>query len=252
MKRLTVAIILAAMTVSYSAHAQVYQWEDDYCSMQGSFDNEKYTAKQIENSYFVLKGLNRLNIEGFVSVGDIDALDRLSMKDIDTLTEEYEQVKGNVERLNVVPEAKGYKQELLKTIDGEYERNRLTLLAYLNPSEALKQSPKMCKTYIEPFLQSEKAVQIRWKQFVEEQIQEQSQYGADEVARYRKIATKRYQQEKASNPAKYAKMDLVRLGYGNCVNMQAYRADSDRVYSDTKKLNKTLFGNSFKEMCYEP
>lgn len=252
MKAVTVVALLASMAVTTVAQAQTYKWEDDYCSMKGDFDSKKYTAKQIKNSHFVLEGLNRLNIEGFVSVGDIDTLDRLSMKNIDTLTEEYKQVKDNVERLNVVPEAKGYKQELLKTIDGEYERNRLTLLAYLNPSEALKQSPKMCKTYIEPFLQSEKAVQTRWKQLVEEQIQEQGEYGAEQLASYRKIATKRYQQEKASNPAKYAKMDLVRLGYGNCVNNQAYRADSDRVYSDTQKLNKTLFGKSFKQMCDEP
>ena len=251
MKVMIVAAILTSLAVTTIAQAQTYKRQDGLCDMKGDFDSKKYTAKQIENSHYVMNQLNTLNLEGFVSVSDIDALDRLSMKDLYTLTEEYKQVKGNVERLNVVPEAKGYKQELLKTIDGEYERNRLTLLAYLNPSEALKQSPKMCKTYIEPFLQSEKAVQTRWKQLVEEQIQEQGEYGAEQLASYRKIATERYQQEKASNPAKYAQIDLVRLGYGNCVNMQAYRADSDRVYSDTQKLNKTLFGKSYKEMCYD-
>lgn len=252
MKAFTVAAIIVSMAVTTVAHAQTYQWEDEFCDYKGDFDSKKYSAKQIENSHFVLDGLTRLNLSSFFSPMDIDALDKLSMKDLETLTEEYKQVKTNAERLDVVPEAQGYKQQLLKTIDGEYKKDRLTILAYLNPSEAFKQSPQMCQTYIEPLLQNETAVQNRWKQFVEERIQQQAQYGADQLASYRNTALRRYQDEKASNPAKYARIDLVTFGFGNCVNRQIYRADSDKVYSDYQKLNKILFGKSFKEMCYEP
>ena len=183
---------------------------------------------------------------------DIEALDKLSMKDLDKLTEEYKKVKNNIERLDVVPEAKGYKQELIKSIDGEYKQNKLTILGYLNPSEALKQSPQMCKTYIEPLLKNEMAVQNRWKHFVEEQIQEQGEYGAEQLKSYRKIATTRYQEEKASNPTKYAKINLVTFGFGGCVNEQIYHADSEVVFKNQQKLNKALFGKSFKQMCDEP
>jgi len=252
MKTVITAAILASMAVTTIAQAQTYKWEDDYCSMKGDFDSKKYTAKQIKNSHYVMDQLNTLNLESFSSPRSVEALDKLSMRDLDKLTEEHKQVKNNVERLEVVPEAKGYKQELLKTIDGEYNTSRLTILAYLKPSEAHKQSPQMCKTYIEPLLQNESAIQNRWKNFVEEQIQEQGEYGAEQLASYRKIATKRYQEEKASNPAKYARLDLVSLGFGNCVNMQAYRVDSDKSYKDEQKLNKTIFGKSLKQMCDEP
>lgn len=252
MKALTIAIVLTSMAVTTIAQAEVYQWEDDYCRMEGDFDSKKYTATQIKNSYLVLEGLTRTNLNSFFPPMNIDALDKLSMKDLDTLTEEYKQVRSRFERLDVVPESKGYKQDLLKTIDGEYNTNRLNILGYLNPSEALKQSPQMCKTYIAPLLQNEAAVQKRWKEFVDEKIERQGKHGAEQLARYRKIAMTRYQQEKASNPAKYAKIDLVTFGFSNCVNEQAYHVDSEKVFKDSQTLNKTLFGKSFTMMCEEP
>ena len=240
MKAVTVAALLASMAVTTIAQAQNYKWQDDFCSMKGDFDSKKYTAKQIKNSHLVLESLTRSNLESFFPPMDIDALDKLSMKDLDKLTEEYIKVKNNIERLDVVPDAKGYKQELVKSIDGEYKQNKLTILGYLNPSEALKQSPQMCKTYIEPLLKNETAVQNRWKQIVEERAVSNS------------YAMSRYQDEKASNPAKYAKIDLVTFGFGNCVNEQVYHADSEVVFKNQQKLNKTLFGKSFKQVCDEP
>ena len=252
MKRCSALATIALLAIATIAQAETYQWQDDYCSMKGDFDSKKYTAKQIKNSHFVLESLTRLNLESFFPPMDIDALDKLSMKDLDTLTEEYKKVKNNIERLDVVPEAKGYKQELIKSIDGEYKQNKLTILGYLNPSEALKQSPQMCKTYIEPLLKNETAVQNRWKQFVEEEIQEQADITDDGGKYYRSLATKRYQEEKASNPAKYAKINLVTFGFGGCVNDQIYHADSEVVFKNQQKLNKTLFGKSFKQICDEP
>ncbi|TXD96527.1 hypothetical protein ES754_10340 [Psychrobacter frigidicola] len=251
MKAFTVAALLASMAVTTIAQAQIYKWEADNCSYKGDFNTKKYSAAQIKNSHFVLEGLTRTNLDSFFPPMSIDALDKLSMKDLDILTEEYKKVKSNAERLNVVPEARGYKQELLKSIDGEYEQNQLTILAYLNPREALKQSPQMCKQYIEPLLQNETVVQNRWKKFVEEQIQEQGQHGAEQLASYRNIAMTRYQEEKASNPAKYARINLITFGFSNCVNEQVYHADSEKVFSNQQKLNKTLFGKSFKQTCYE-
>ena len=252
MKRCSALATIALLAIATIAQAETYQWQGDYCSMKGDFDSKKYTAKQIKNSHFVLESLTRLNLESFFPPMDIDALDKLSMKDLDTLTEEYKKVKNNIERLDVVPEAKGYKQELIKSIDGEYKQNKLTILGYLNPSEALKQSPQMCKTYIEPLLKNETAVQNRWKQFVEEEIQEQADITDDGGKYYRSLATKRYQEEKASNPAKYAKINLVTFGFGGCVNEQIYHADSELVFKNQQKLNKTLFGKSFKQICDEP
>lgn len=252
MKRYSLIAVSVLLTVPSIATAEVYKWQDDLCDMKGSFDNKKYSAKQIKNSHLVLDRLTRLNLESFSSPMSVDALDKLSMKDLDVSTEEYKQVKRDTERLDVVPEAKGYKRNLLKTIDAEYEKDRLVILGYLNPSEALKQSPQMCKNYIEPFMQNEAAVQNRWKQFVEEQILETSEYGADELERYRKIATQRYQEEKVSNSAKYARINLITFGFGNCVNDQVYHADSEKVFNNYNQLNKTIFGKSLKMVCEEP
>ena len=240
MKVVTVAALLASMAVVNSAQAEVYKWQDELCDIQGNFDHKKYSAKQIKNSHFVLEGLTSANLNSFFPPMNIKDLDKVSNKDLERLTEEYKQVKNNVERLDVVPEAKAYKQQLLQSIEGEYKKERLTILAYVDPIQAMRQSPLMCKQYLEPFFKDESAVQNKWQQMVEKRALSNS------------YAMSRYQEEKASNPAKYAKIDLITFGFGNCVNNQRYHAGSEVVLRNQQKLNKTLFGKSLTMVCEEP
>lgn len=119
MKVITVAAILTSMAVTTITQAQTYQWEDDYCSYKGDFDSKKYTAEQIKNLHLLLNSLRTSNLASFLSPISIDGLDKLSMKDMHLLTKEYKQAKSNAARLNVVPEVKDYKQQLLKALFAE-------------------------------------------------------------------------------------------------------------------------------------
>lgn len=62
----------------------------------------------------------------------------------------------------------------------------------------------------------------------------------------------RYQNEKVSNPTKYAKIELLTFGLGSCLVDQRYRVDSEEVYENYQKLNQTLFGQILKQICEEP
>ena len=240
MKAITVAAILASMAVTTIAQAEVYKWQDELCDIKGDFDNKKYSAKEIKNSHFVLEGLTSANLNSFFPPMNIEDLDKVSIKDLEKLTEEYKQVKNNVERLDVVPEAKAYKQQLLQSIEGEYKKERLTILAYVDPIQAMRQSPLMCKQYLEPFFKDQTAVQNKWQQMVEKRALSNS------------YAMSRYQEEKANDPTNYAKIDLITFGFGNCVNNQRYHAGSEVVLRNQQKLNKTLFGKSLTMVCEEP
>ena len=240
MRVITVAAMLAFMIVTTIAQAETYKWQDELCDIQGNFDHKKYSAKQIKNSHFVLEGLTRANLNSFFPPMNIEDLDKVSIKDLERLTEEYKQVKNNVERLDVVPEAKAYKQQLLQSIEGEYKKERLTILAYVDPIQAMRQSPLMCKQYLEPFFKDQTAVQNKWQQMVEKRALSNS------------YAMSRYQEEKANDPTNYAKIDLITFGFGNCVNNQRYHAGSEVVLRNQQKLNKTLFGKSLTMVCEEP
>ena len=240
MRVITVAAMLALMTVTTIAQAEVYKWQDELCDIKGDFDNKKYSAKEIKNSHFVLEGLTSANLNSFFPPMNIEDLDKVSIKDLEKLTEEYKQVKNNVERLDVVPEAKAYKQQLLQSIEGEYKKERLTILAYVDPIQAMRQSPPMCKQYLEPFFKDQTAVQNKWQQMVEKR------------ALSNRYAMSRYQEEKANDPTNYAKIDLLTFGFGNCVNNQRYHAGSEVVLRNQQKLNKTLFGKSLTMVCEEP
>ena len=165
---------------------------------------------------------------------------KVSKSDLEKLDKEYKARSRKVEQLAVVPQAQTYKRELLKSIDGEYVHDKLSILAYLDPIQAMRQSPPMCKQYLEPFFKDQTAVQHKWQQMVEKRALSNS------------YAMSRYQEEKASNPAKYAKIDLITFGFSNCVNNQRYHADSEIVLRNQQKLNKTLFGKSLTMVCEEP
>ncbi|MBH0086010.1 hypothetical protein I6E84_07240 [Psychrobacter sp. SCQQ22] len=251
MKAMTVAAVLTLMAVTTSTQAEVYQWQDDLCDMKGEFNNRKYSAKQIENSHFMLNNLTSVQLSSSSPLYPRD-IDQISKSDLDNLNQEYQARKRKVEQLEVVPQAQTYKRELLKSIDGEYVLNKLTILAYLDPLQAMRLSPPMCKQYLAPFFKDEAAVQNKWQEFVEEQIQEQTLFSNDDGKYSRNLITERYQRQQASDPENYAKINLLTYGFSNCVNDQIYHADSEKVFKDSQKLNETLFGKSLKMVCEEP
>ena len=249
---MTVAAVLTLMALTTSTQAEVYQWQDDLCDMKGEFNNTKYSAKQIENSHFMLNNLTSAQLNSFSSPIHPSDLNRVSTTDTTNLSKEYESRKRKVQKLEVVPEAQPYKRELLKSIEGEYVHDKLTILAYLDPIQAMRLSPPMCKQYLAPFFKNEAAVQNKWREFVEEQIQEQTLFSNDGGKYSRNLTTERYQSQKASDPENYAKVNLLTYGFSNCVNDQIYHADSEKVFKDSQKLNETLFGKSLKMVCEEP
>jgi len=240
MKAMTIAAIFASMTVTTIAQAEVYKWQDDLCDIKGSFDNKKYTANQIKNSHFMLNNLNTVQLNSFSSPVNPSDIDKVSTTDITNLDKEYELLKGKVQQLEVVPAAQTYKRELLKSIEGEYVHDKLTILAYLYPVQAMRLSPPMCKQYLTPFFESETAVQSKWEQLVEKRALSNS------------YAMSHYQEQRASDPENYAKINLLTYGFSNCVNDQIYHADSNKVFSNYNQLNKTIFGKSISMVCDEP
>ena len=246
---LAVSLLLSAVTSV--AQAEVYQWQDDLCDMQGEFDNKKYSAKQIENSHFMLNNLTSVQLSSSSPLHPRD-IGQVSKSDLDNLNQEYQARKRKVEQLEVVPQAQTYKSELLKSIDGGYVRNKLTILAYLDPRQAMRMSPPMCKQYLAPFFKDETAVQNKWQEFVEEKIQEQTLFSNDGGKYSRNFITERYQRQQASDPENYAKVNLLTYGFSNCVNDQIYHADSQVVFDNYNQLNKTIFGKSLTMVCEEP
>jgi hypothetical protein len=251
MKAMTVAAVLTLMALTTSTQAEVYQWQDDLCDMKGEFDNTKYSAKQIENSHFMLNNLTSIQLSSSSPLYPRD-IDQISKSDLDNLNQEYQARKRKVEQLEVVSQAQTYKRELLKSIDGGYVLNKLTILAYLDPIQAMRLSPPMCKQYLAPFFKDEAAVQNKWREFVEEQIQEQTLLSDDGGKYSRNAATERYQSQKALDPENYAKVNLLTYGFSNCVNDQIYHADSQVVFDNYNQLNKTIFGKSISMVCEEP
>ncbi len=61
----------------------------------------------------------------------------------------------------------------------------------------------------------------------------------------------KYRTEKETDASFYARKDLISYHFNNCLVDIGYRPDSEAVFADSQKLNKSLFGKSFKEMCYD-
>lgn len=252
MKVVTAAVLLASMAMTTIAQAQTYEWEEALCRYKGEFNSKKYTAKQVDNSYQLLDHLSRPNLDGLRTPQSSAQLHQMSYRDVAALDTEYLQVSNTVENLHIVPQAQPYKQALLKTIEGEYTASRLTLLAYVDPAEAIKQSPAMCTTYIEPLLHSESAIQNRWRQAVDDEIKEQVTDYADHpdlIVSERDRVMQRYEEEKAENAYLNARSNLISYRFYNCVNSTVYHPSVDEMSMYPHKLSASLFGSNYEQDC---
>ena len=252
MKVVTTAILLASTAITTIAQAQTYEWEEALCSYKGEFNSKKYTAKQVDNSYQMLNQFSSSNLDGLRVPQTNAQLHQMSYSDVTALDIEYLQVKNNIENLHIVPQTQPYKQALLKTIEGEYTASRLTLLAYVDPAEAIKQSPAMCTTYIEPLLQSDSAIQNRWRQAVDDDIQEQVTDYADYpdlILSERDRVMQRYEEDKAENAYLKARNNLISYRFYNCVKSTVYYPSVDEMSMYSHKLSASLFGSNYEQDC---
>lgn len=138
---------------------------------------------------------------------------------------------------------------MLKTIDGEYKTAQLAILAYRSPSKALKQSPPMCQHYVEALLQDETAVQNKWQQVVEENIQDKVRTGSLSDEFYRKMEMRDYQEQKSLSAYFYARNAIVSSGFYNCVKSTAYRPELKTVSANYAKLNHKIFDGKYTAQC---
>lgn len=245
------AKITAAIALSISAataQAQRYEWQDAICSLKGDFDGSKYTAAQIDDTREVFNRLTQVNLTSQTPNLATD-IDSLSAQNLRALDKDYRQMRQHVSQLDVVPQAERFKKALLKDLSGEYNLNRLVLFAYLDPATALKQSPAVCRHYITPFLQNERAVQDKWAWHVEDRIQSQEKLGN---VGFRELAEARYQDEKQQDAARYAKHDLLSYGLNNCANNERYNMHYQEVFDSWQRVSKSLFGDSIQMVCDEP
>lgn len=128
------------------------------------------------------------------------------------------------------------------------------LTTVINPAKAVEQSPAICKSYIEPLLQSETAIQNRWYQAVEEGIKEIAKNYADDpelVKSQRELFMDKYRTEKETDASFYARKDLISYHFNNCLVNAFYNPELENIDAESQKLDESIFGKSFKEMCYE-
>lgn len=125
--------VCLALTVFAGAQTATYKWQDEFCEYEGTFDQKRFSAKQIDatrellfSSETMSLSLAETTIWKFEDIGKIDLV---------KLDKDYNAIKSRIETLEIVktPYTERIRNERLRELEQTYQLTRATLRAYTSP-----------------------------------------------------------------------------------------------------------------------
>lgn len=225
-------------TLSQSSKEE-FVWESIMCENKGYFETEKFTEKQLQDTYFLWYGYNSATIldvdvtldkPEFISLEYIDATSR-------KLDEEYTKAINKLRKLDVVtiPFWLEYKDLSLQELEELYKLKKLTIEAHKSPVLLLNtRYSSKCKNYVEALAGEDSVALLReWRNLVDIL---KSNNGFPE-------GIERQYQQKLSSPERllHAKIQLLTYGWWNCANSQRKYVDGFNQNGQMEKEFGKLF-----------
>ncbi|MCR5889875.1 hypothetical protein LRS06_19280 [Hymenobacter sp. J193] len=205
----------AAPSQSGADSLATFHWDTEMCTFTGRYDSRKYTARQLTDTYDLLRGGQLTTSAPVFKPADIAKLS------VDTLEAEYTKVLAHIKGLQPVPGATWQELRRLKLqeLNDEYRALKTTMLGYSNPSLLVNSPyPAACKAYVRGLAEkNDSVIMASWQQLVREQQKNNSVPESLQA---------RFEQESAApNWHEHAQVELINFGWWNCVNETIRRVE---------------------------
>jgi hypothetical protein len=219
------------------------KWYTELCEMNSSFETNKYSKKELKDTFKLWFGSNSyIDFDGY----PVFNLDK-KLDPIEKLENSYSQRKKELENLEIVnsPYWQNIKKLRLKELKLFYENEKTAYFAYSNPAILFQTNyNKKAAIYVDALVSNDSLKMITaWKKLNEEQ---KSKNASPENVE------KKFQSMLNSNRClEYAKMELFSFGWSNNVS----RTSKDcEILSETGTLQTEYLKLfiSTKEECDEP
>jgi hypothetical protein len=210
----------------------VYKWWHDACNYEGTYLVEKYTARQLEGTYYLWHTTGYLTN---ASPSFPRALYEFNLeKELAKLDEEYVQKRVNLERLELVPGAKweDLRQSRLRELKEIYDFVRVSLEGIASP-ETFLNNPfhEYCSEYAEALNAGDADVLEAWRKLIEKRAKS---YGYESIER---SYMNRYNyNRKSPDSVAHARIDIFHYGWYECADSHVYHVDEKGLKEDFEKL----------------
>lgn len=238
-------IIISFLLLSVGAHAQTktFRWSSELCEHVGTYDSKRYTEAQLRNT-MKLMDYTTTNLRNWPSVWKWEDIDKLDVAAVDA---EYKEKMANLMALEVVavPYFQHAKKAQIKELEQVYVFARTKLLAYRTP-EVLRDYPAApaCKAkFVEPLIRKDESLLKVW---LDVNMDSRSRNASPD--RLKEI----FDQQMASpDQIKYAIIEVMGFGWGNCANAVIERDRGANDGSHDQAFRK-LFSRVRDVNCSEP
>jgi hypothetical protein len=233
-------VILTSSPLLLTAQTRSFRWQEGQCEYVGTYDAQKYNLAKLKNTYSLVQGF-QITATLNATVWKYEEIKNLP--NIAGLDKEYELKSGELRNLDIVgtPYWQALKEKRLKELEQEYRLDKVTILAYQDPS-VLKDYPyadSCVKTYASALITGGADLLAVWRQ-----VSEDSRKRNGDPERLRRIFE---QQNNSPDKYEYALVEVMSFGWFNCAN--GVRASSDP--EELQKSFKKLFTRT-RRSCEEP
>ncbi len=221
------------------AQLKTFNWTDELCEYQGTYDASRYSARQLQNTYDLWFS-SAYQLSPRATVLRPDDIDKLTTAPI---VADYESKLQKLKALDIVPQP--YWQNLRKQTQDEleavYQLSMVTVQGYKKPRALRKYPAKgQCMDYANALVAGDGRMMTAWEQLSVEQCRKNG---------YPQLCLGRYQQERESPQAEeYARINLMAYGWWNCNNRYLPHVERDgSALTEFRKLFKRV-----RFTCDEP
>lgn len=234
MKRIALlSVVLFLANAAISAQDGKFQWEDEICAFEGTYNTRLYTKKQLENTYQLWYSQD-FDMELYqAAVYEFEDIEKLRTPS--SLDAEYARKSAALQQLEIVnvPFWKAFKQKKLKALEQDYKLARASVEAYRKPTalRAVTFADACVKKFAPPLIAGGDELLRIWRE-VNTDLRKKN--ASPEAVR------KNFEEQLASaDKFKFAEVEVITFGWWNCVNAMIRRGDESPIPSNNfRKLFK--------------
>lgn len=240
MKILLIAILVLCQTAAF-AQAKRFNWTNELCEFEGTYDAKKYTEAQLKNT-LQLFAPGSFTLVTEATVWKYEDIDKLSVAALD---KEYRTKSAALARLDIVksPFWERLRERRLKELKQVYELSRISILGYKEPAK-LKETPfgETCVAqYSDPLTKGGEVLLRTWRTLNESKRRKNA-----DPERIKKIFEAEHN---SPDRLKFARVEVMSFGFWNCANEFIEREEYDGSHEEEFKK---LFKQTRTIACDEP
>ncbi|WP_336686552.1 hypothetical protein [Chryseobacterium bernardetii] len=200
---------------------EMFQFATELCDNKGYFDSNKFSRKEIEDTYklwFELSG-SMLDTPFVHNLKDLNEIRNNKNQILAKLDKDFAEKKAQIMNLKVVniPYWQDIKKKSYEALVQSYEMEKVQIMAYSDPSVLLRNN--RCPSFSKALNSTDEHMFAEWKKLREGMSKDN--------ANPERIINEFNEKLNSSDKRDYALIDLITFGWGNCANDKVQRVSHD-------------------------